>query len=156
MYYCFDCVRKLLKTTDQICIAHFGNIDNIMSATVEELLQIDDVGEKMAESIVHYFNESETRELIEKMKAAGVNMVAEKQNIGDKLSGKTFVLTGTLPTLKRADAQKIIEENGGKVSGSVSKKTDFVVAGEEAGSKLDKAQSLGVAVISEEDLLSII
>ena len=83
-------------------------------------------------------------------------MVAEKQNIGDKLSGKTFVLTGTLPTLKRADAQKIIEENGGKVSGSVSKKTDFVVAGEEAGSKLDKAQSLGVAVISEEDLLSMI
>ncbi len=136
--------------------AHFGNIDNIMSATVEELLQIDDVGEKMAESIVHYFNEPETRELIEKMKAAGVNMVAEKQNIGDKLSGKTFVLTGTLPSLKRTDAQKIIEENGGKVSGSVSKKTDFVVAGEEAGSKLEKAQSLGVAVISEEDLLGMI
>lgn len=135
---------------------HFGDIDGVMRATVEELSQIDDVGEKMAESVVHYFSEAETIELIERMKAAGVNMVAEKTSEGEIFAGKTFVLTGTLPTLKRSEAQKLIEDNGGKVSGSVSKKTDFVVAGEEAGSKLDKALSLGVAVISEEDLLGML
>ncbi|MDO4744540.1 MAG: NAD-dependent DNA ligase LigA, partial [Clostridia bacterium] len=136
--------------------SRFENIDNIMSATVEQVAEIDDVGEKMAESLVHYFCQPETITLIEKMKAAGVNMVAEKQKIGGVLAGKTFVLTGTLPSLKRSEAQKIIEDNGGKVSGSVSKKTDFVVAGTDAGSKLDKAQSLGVAVISEAELLNMI
>lgn len=136
--------------------SYFGNIDNIMSTTVEEVSQIDDVGEKMAESLVHYFHEPETIELIEKMKAAGVNMVAEQKAVGDALSGKTFVLTGTLPTLKRSEAQKIIEDNGGKVSSSVSKKTDFVVAGEEAGSKLEKAESLGVKIITEEELLQMV
>ncbi len=136
--------------------SRFENIDKIMAATVEQVAEIDDIGGKMAESLVHYFAQEETQELIEKMKAAGVNMTAEKTVVGGVLSGKTFVLTGTLPTLKRSDAQKIIEGNGGKVSGSVSKKTDFVVAGEEAGSKLDKAQSLGVAVITEEELLKMI
>lgn len=135
---------------------HFGSIDGVMGATVEELSQIDDIGGKMAESVVRYFNEPETITLIERMKAAGVNMRAEEKSEGGVLDGKTFVLTGTLPTLKRSEAQKIIEDNGGKVSGGVSKKTDFVVAGEEAGSKLDKAISLGVAVISEEDLLKMI
>ena len=136
--------------------SHFENIDNIMTATVEQVAEIDDIGGKMAERIVHYFDEPETIELIEKMKAAGVNMTAEKTIVGGVFEDKTFVLTGTLPTLKRSEAQKIIEDNGGKVSGSVSKKTDFVVAGEEAGSKLDKALSLGVAVISEEDLLGML
>ncbi len=136
--------------------SHFGDMDNIMSASVEELSAIDDVGDKMAESLVHYFSEPETRELIERMKSAGVNMIAEERPTGGNLEGKTFVLTGTLPTLKRSDAQKMIEDNGGKVSGSVSKKTDFVVAGEEAGSKLDKANALGVAVITEEELLNMI
>ncbi len=136
--------------------AHFKNIDNIMAASVEEVSQIEDVGEKMAESLVHYFRQPETKELIKRMKDAGVNMIAEEKEVGDKLGGKTFVLTGTLPTLKRSEAQKIIEDNGGKVSGSVSKKTDFVVAGEEAGSKLEKANALGVAVITEEELLNMI
>ncbi len=135
---------------------HFGNIDGVMNASVEELSQIDDIGDKMAESVVRYFAEPETIELIERMKAAGVNMIAEIRAEGGIFAGKTFVLTGTLPTLKRSEAQKIIEDNGGKVSGSVSKKTDYVVAGEEAGSKLDKALSLGVSVISEEDLLKMI
>ncbi len=134
---------------------HFGDIDSIMSATVEEVSQIDDVGEKMAESLVHFFSEPETIELIEKMKAAGVNMIAEQKTVGSSLDGKTFVLTGTLPTLKRAEAQKIIEDNGGKVTSSVSKKTDFVVAGEEAGSKLDKAESLGLKIITEAELLEM-
>ncbi len=136
--------------------AHFKNIDNIMSASVEDVSQIEDVGEKMAESLVHYFSQPETKVLIQRMKDAGVNMQAEETAVGDKLQGKTFVLTGTLPTLKRSEAQKIIEDNGGKVSGSVSKKTDFVVAGEEAGSKLEKANALGVAVITEEELLAMI
>ncbi len=135
---------------------HFENIDNIMNATVDEVASIPDIGTKMAESLVHYFSEPQTKELIEKMKAAGVNMTAEKQTVGGTLSGKTFVITGTLPTLKRSEAQAVIENNGGKVSSSVSKKTDFVVAGEEAGSKLDKAQSLGVAVITEAELLEMI
>ncbi len=135
---------------------HFGNIDSIMSATIEDVLKIDDIGEKMAESLVHYFGEPETIELIERMKAAGVNMTAEESTEGGSLEGKTFVLTGTLPTLKRSEAQELIEKNGGKVSGSVSKKTDFVVAGEEAGSKLQKAESLGVKVISEAELLEMI
>ncbi len=135
---------------------HFGDMDSIMKATVEEILAIPDIGEKMAESMLHYFSQAETRDSIEKMKNAGVNMTAEKAVEGGKLEGKTFVLTGTFPTLKRTDAQKLIEDNGGKVSSSVSKKTDFVVAGEEAGSKLDKAQSLGIAVITEEELLKMI
>ncbi len=136
--------------------AHFENIDNIMSASVEDVLQIADVGEKMAESLVHYFGEPETKELIEKMKAAGVNMVAEKTIADGSLEGITFVLTGTLPTLKRAEVQKMIEDNGGKVSGSVSKKTDFVIAGAEAGSKLEKAESLGIRIISEEEFLKML
>ncbi len=136
--------------------AHFGNIDNIMKATVDEVSQIDDIGDKMAESLVHYFREPETIELIERMKVKGVNMVAEQKNEGGVLEGKIFVLTGTLPTLKRSEAQKIIEDNGGKVSSSVSKKTDFVVAGEEAGSKLAKAESLGVKIVTEEEFLKLI
>lgn len=136
--------------------AHFGNIENIINAKIDEVLLIDDVGEKMAESLVHYFAEPQTRELIERMKNAGVNMTAEEKVSGGIFEGKTFVLTGTLPTLKRPEAQKIIEDNGGKVSGSVSKKTDFVVAGEEAGSKLTKAESLGIKIITEEELLGMI
>ena len=135
---------------------HFENIDAVMSATVEEVSAIDDVGDKMAESLVHYFSEPETKELIERMKSAGVNMIAEVRPTGGSFEGKTFVLTGTLPTLKRSEAQKMIEDNGGKVSGSVSKKTDYVVAGEEAGSKLDKANALGIAIITEEELLKMI
>lgn len=149
-------IRLIGARSAKAIAAHFKNINNIMNATADEISEINDIGEKMAESLVHYFSEPETVTLIEKMKAAGVNMIAEEKEIGSSLEGKTFVLTGTLPTLKRSDAQKIIEDNGGKVSGSVSKKTDFVVAGEEAGSKLDKAQSLGVAVITEEELLNMI
>ena len=135
---------------------HFGSMERIMNATAEEFAEIDDIGAKMAESAVHYFGEPESRCLIERMRAAGVRMTAEERAVGGVLTGKSFVLTGTLPTLKRAEAQKIIEDNGGKVSSGVSKKTDFVVAGEEAGSKLDKAVSLGVAVISEQELLDMV
>ena len=136
--------------------SEFGNIDKIIAATQEEISAISDVGEKMAKSIVDYFSQPENIVLIERMKAAGVNMTAQSLNESGVLLGKTFVLTGTLPTLKRSEAQELIEKNGGKVSSSVSKKTDFVVAGDEAGSKLDKALSLGVKVLSEEELLKMI
>ncbi len=136
--------------------AHFKNIDSIMDASLEEISSIPDIGEKMAESLVNYFTRRETIELIERMKRAGVNMTAEEKTTGDRLMGKVFVLTGTLPTLKRSEAQALIEENGGKVSSSVSKNTDFVLAGEEAGSKLEKAQSLGIAIISEDELLKML
>lgn len=135
---------------------HFGNMDRIMEASVEEVSAIDDVGEKMAESLVHYFSEPETQELVRRMKEKNVNMVAEEKIVGGVLEGKTFVLTGTLPTLKRSEAQKLIEDNGGKTSSSVSKKTDYVLAGDEAGSKLDKAHALGVEVITENEFLDMI
>lgn len=149
-------VRLIGSKSAKSIAAHFKNIDNIMNAAVEEVSSINDVGEKMAESLVHYFAEPKTKELIERMKAAGVNMIAEGKKTGGNLEGKTFVITGTLPSLKRLEAQKIIEDNGGKISGSVSKNTDFVVAGEAAGSKLDKAKAIGIAVITEEELLNML
>ena len=135
---------------------HFKNMDNIMNAPMDEIAQIEDFGLIMAKSVRNYFNENSNRELIERLKEYGLKMEFESDAVSDIFAGKTFVLTGTLPTLKRRDAQKIIEENGGKVSGSVSKKTDYVVAGEEAGSKLKKANELGIPVISEEVFLDMI
>ncbi len=135
---------------------HFKNMDSIMNAETNEIAQIEDFGMIMAKSVRDYFDENSNRELVERLKEYGLSMEYESDAVSEIFAGKTFVLTGTLPTLKRSDAQKIIEDNGGKVSGSVSKKTDYVVAGEEAGSKLKKAQELGVLVISEEELLNMI
>lgn len=134
----------------------FKNMENIISASTEDIAEIEDFGMIMAKSVSDYFAENSNLEMIERLKNYGVNMEYESDTKSAIFEGKTFVLTGTLPTMKRSEAQKLIEENGGKVSGSVSKKTDFVVAGEEAGSKLDKAQSLGVAVITEEELLAML
>lgn len=149
-------VRLIGSRAAQLLANRFGTMDALMNATKEELSAVPDIGEKMAESLIHYFGEEKSQDLIARLKDAGVKMDYESKQTGDVFAGKTFVLTGTLPTLKRSEAQAIIEENGGKCSGSVSKKTDFVVAGEEAGSKLDKANALGVPVISEEDLLKMI
>ena len=135
---------------------HFKNMDNIINAPTDEITQIEDYGMIMAKSVRDYFDENSNRELVERLKEYGLKMEFESDAVSDIFAGKTFVLTGTLPTLKRSDAQKIIEDNGGKVSGSVSKKTDYVVAGEEAGSKLKKATELGISVISEEELLGMI
>lgn len=134
----------------------FKNMDNIILATVEEIAEIEDFGMIMAKSVRAYFDEESNKELISRLKKSGLKMEYESEAVSEIFAGKTFVLTGTLPTLKRNDAQKIIEENGGKVSGSVSKKTDFVVAGEEAGSKLKKAQDLGIKIISEEEFLLMV
>lgn len=134
----------------------FKTMDNLLNATIEELSTIDDVGEKMAQSIVEFLAEDENREVIEKLKNAGVNMECEESAVVDNIfEGKTFVLTGTL-SIGRNEAKGIIEAHGGKVSGSVSKKTDFVLAGESAGSKLDKANELGIKVITEEEFNEMI
>ena len=135
----------------------FTTMDEIMVATEEQLASIDDVGSVMAKSLKSFFENEHNRFEIQRLKNAGVNMVKFKtENSSDVLLGKVFVLTGTLPTLTRSKAKELIEANMGKVSSSVSKKTDFVLAGEEAGSKLAKAQELGVTVITEEEFLNMI
>ena len=126
-----------------------------MSASAEEIAEIDGFGEVMAESVVRELNEPHMISLIKRLKEYGVNTAFEKLQIDNRFEGMTFVLTGTLPTLKRNDAKALIEKYGGKASGSVSKKTSYVLAGEEAGSKLTKAQELGVKIITEEEFLKM-
>ena len=134
----------------------FETMEQLMSATVEEISSIEGFGVVMAKNVEAFFRQEANIQQIERLKACGLNMNCLMEKAGDKLAGKTFVLTGTLPTLKRSEAQAMIEKQGGKVSGSVSKKTTYVVAGEEAGSKLTKAQELGVAILSEADLLELL
>ena len=149
-------IRFVGERTAQLLAAHFGDIDALEGATAEELEAVNEVGPKVAEAIVEFFSMEKNRELVCALKAAGVVMTAEKKIVGTALEGLTFVLTGTLPTLTRDEAKEKIERAGGKVTGSVSKKTSYVVAGEEAGSKLEKAQQLGVAVVDEAGLLAML
>lgn len=145
-----------LKAAKLMC-EHFLSIDKILEAKEDDYLSIEGFGSVMAQSAAQYFSMPETKELIIDLKSSGVQMPdVEKKAEGGIFVGKTFVLTGTLPTMTRSEASKLIEENGGKTSSSVSKKTNYVLAGEDAGSKLTKAQSLGVTVISEDDLLNMI
>ena len=128
-----------------------------MIASFEELSNIEDIGPIMAKSIVDFFEEKQTKDLIEKLKQAGVNTERlEKEEQNQKFEGLTFVLTGSLEKYTRQEATELIEKFGGKVSGSVSKKTDYLLAGEDAGSKLTKAQSLGIKIISEEEFEKMI
>ena len=149
-------IRNIGQASAKLLCAKFGGLDSIMSATAEEISGIDGFGEVMAQSVYNAFHEEHMIALIQRLKECGVNTEYEKVQQDDRFAGKTFVLTGTLPTLKRNDAKELIEKFGGKVSGSVSKKTDFVLAGEEAGSKLTKAQELGVKIISEEEFMEMI
>ena len=135
---------------------HFRTMDNIINASVEDILKIEGFGQIMAESVVEYFSKESAKELIDRLRNFGVNLNSTTEINDDRFAGMSFVLTGTLPTLKRNEASKIIESFGGKTSSSVSKKTTFVLAGEEAGSKLDKANSLGVTIISEEEFMGMI
>ena len=135
----------------------FKNIDNLKNATLQELIEIDDMGEIMAQSVYEFFSQEQAEDLIEKLKSAGVNMEIEEDSSSDlRFEGKVFVLTGALEKYSRKDAEEIIEKFGGKTSSSVSKKTDYVLAGEDSGSKLVKAQALGVTVISEQDFDNMI
>lgn len=142
-------IRHIGSKAGKLLADHFKDIDAIMHASVDDILQIDGFGKIMAESTVEFFASESTKELIEKLKEAGVNMKSTAVLNDTRFEGMTFVLTGTLPTLKRNDASKIIESFGGKTSSSVSKKTTYVLAGDEAGSKLDKANKLGITVIDE-------
>ncbi len=145
-----------LKAAKLLC-ENYLTVDDIINAKAEDFARIDGFGSIMAESVENYFALESTRELIAQLKELGLEMKPSPQKqSGGKLEGKTFVLTGTLPTMKRSEAAKLIEAHGGKTSSSVSKKTAYVVAGEEAGSKLTKAQTLGIPVLSEEELLQMI
>jgi DNA ligase (NAD+) len=152
-------IRQVGETTAKDLARHFGKLDLIMDATVEQLLEVPDVGPIVAGSIHTFFRQAHNREVVERLKAVGVGW-EEREGAGDlspkPLAGKTFVLTGTFPTLSRDEAKDLIEAAGGKVSGSVSKKTTFVIAGAEAGSKLDKARELGITVLDEEGLKSLL
>lgn len=149
-------IRHIGAKAGKLLADYFKDIDLIMNASVDDILQIDGFGKVMAESVVEFFSSDSTKELIAKLKESGLNMKSTNVVEDTRFSGMTFVLTGTLPTLKRAEASKIIESFGGKTSSSVSKKTTYVLAGEEAGSKLDKANKLGVQVISEEEFKEMI
>ncbi|KPF48249.1 aromatic ring-opening dioxygenase LigA [beta proteobacterium AAP121] len=147
-------IRQVGETTAKDLARHFGGIDRLMAASVEELLQVKDVGPIVAQSIRTFFDQPHNVEVVEQLRAAGIHWPEQEAALGPQpLAGKTLVLTGTLPTLSRDAAQAMIEAAGGKVSGSVSKKTSYVVAGAEAGSKLDKARELGVPVLDEAGLL---
>jgi DNA ligase (NAD+) len=149
-------IRFVGERTAQLLANHFGAIDALMNAPGEELEAVNEVGPRVAQAIVEFFAETKNRELVARLRDLGLTMKGEKKVVGTVLAGLTFVLTGTLPTLTREDAKARIEAAGGKVSGSVSKKTSYVVAGEEAGSKLDKAEQLGVAVVDERGLLEML
>ena len=145
-----------LKAAKLLC-EHFLTVNDLMNAKAEDFESIDGFGSVMAQSLENYFSLESTKQLIAELKDLGLKMKPSEQKIsGGVFEGKTFVLTGTLPTMTRSEASKIIEQNGGKTSSSVSKKTSYVLAGEEAGSKLTKAQKLGIEVISEEQFLSMI
>ncbi|HHW48050.1 MAG TPA: NAD-dependent DNA ligase LigA, partial [Clostridiaceae bacterium] len=151
-------IRHIGLRAAQLLSENFESIDELAKASVEDIMKINEFGEKMAKSVVTFFRQEQTHDTVEKLRRAGVNLQSTgKKKIKDnRFEGLTFVLTGTLPTYTRAEATEIIESFGGKTSGSVSKKTSFVLAGEEAGSKLDKARQLGIRIIDEEEFKKMI
>lgn len=145
------------KTAAKSLMEHFGSIHAVADASMEQLVEVNDIGEISAKAIYQYFHDVKSKELLERMQKHGVNMVRlQATGSDDVLANHTFVITGTLPTMGRKEAEELIELHGGKVSSSVSKKTNYLLAGENAGSKLDKANALGVTVLTEEELLQMI
>jgi DNA ligase (NAD+) len=149
-------IRFVGERTAELLAEEFGSMDAVMAASKEELERVEEVGPRISEAILEFFAREKNRELVEHLRAAGVDMTAEKKQRSTQLAGLTFVLTGTLPNLTRDEAKARIEAAGGKTAGSVSKKTSYVVAGEEAGSKLDKAHELKVPVLDEAGLLKML
>ncbi len=151
-------IRHVGEATAKDLARHFGGLDAILDAPLEQLLEVPDVGPVVAQSIRTFFDQPHNREVVEQLRACGVHWseAAPDRDAPKPLAGKTLVLTGTLPTLSREEAKARIEAAGGKVAGSVSKKTDYVIAGAEAGSKLTKAQELGVTVLDEAELLKLL
>jgi len=148
-------IRMVGARTAEFLAEHFGSMDALMEASEDELKEVNEVGPRIAVSIREFFEEAANRKLVERLRKYLI-FKGEKKQRGTALAGKTFVLTGTLPTYSRDEAKRMIEDAGGKVSGSVSKKTDYVVAGADAGSKLDKARGLGVAIIDEAEMLKLV
>ena len=149
-------IRQVGQKAAKVLAARFGTLDRLSQATVEELSAVDDIGEITARSLAEWLHSDQAEHLIASLKGAGVNTASQAQPVDDRLAGKTFVLTGTLEHFSRAEAGARIEALGGKVSSSVSRKTSYVVAGEEAGSKLDKANALGITVLSEAEFLQML
>jgi DNA ligase (NAD+) len=149
-------IRFVGERTAQFLAEHFGSMEELERASVEELQDVNEVGPRIGESIVEFFSVAANRKLVERLRDAKLNLTGEKKQRGTKLAGKTFVLTGTLTKYTRDEAKKMIEDAGGKVTGSVSKKTDYVVSGSDAGSKLDKAKELGVVVIDENEMEKLV
>ena len=150
-------ISNVGKSAAKSLMKKFKSIDNLMKASYAQLIEVNDIGDISAMAIINYFKNPDNQAVVQRLKEYGVNMnIIEAQDGDERFDGKTFVVTGTLPTLSRKVASELIEKHGGKVSGSVSKKTDYLLAGENAGSKLTKAQNLGINVISEETLLEMV
>jgi DNA ligase (NAD+) len=149
-------IRFVGERTAELLAQEFGSIDALMSASAEELEHVEEVGPRISQAILEFFADKENCNLVKRLEDAGVDMTAEKKERSTQLAGLTFVLTGTLPKMTRDEAKERIESAGGKTAGSVSKKTSYVVAGDEAGSKLDKARELKIPVIDEEGLLALL
>jgi len=150
-------IRFVGKTVAKDLAEAFKTLENLQSATEEELLAVDSIGPRIAESVIEFFSNEINLKILEKLQSAGLQFeIEEKELASNILDGKKIVLTGTLPTLSRNEAKELIEKNGGKTASSVSKNTDYVLAGESAGSKLTKAQDLGVEILDEEQFLSMI
>ena len=149
-------IRHVGETTAKDLANHYRNMHALMDASMEDLLTVNDVGPVVAGSIVNFMQEAHNREVIEQLLASGLQLSVEEKKMSAAVSGKTFVLTGTFPTLTRDEAKDLLEKAGAKVAGSVSKKTDYVVAGSDAGSKLTKAEELGIPVIDEDMMLGLL
>ena len=150
-------ISNVGKSAAKSLMKKFKSIDNLMKASYAQLIEVNDIGDISAMAIINYFKNPDNQAVVQRLKEYGVNMnIIEAQDGDERFDGKTFVVTGTLPTLSRKAASELIEKHGGKVSGSVSKKTDYLLAGENAGSKLTKAQNLGINVIREETLLEMV
>ena len=149
-------IRFVGERTAELLAQEFGSIEALMEASAEELERVEEVGPRISQAILEFFGDKENRHLVKRLEDAGVDMTAEKKQRSTQLAGLTFVLTGTLPKMTRDEAKERIETAGGKTAGSLSKKTSYVVAGEEAGSKLEKARELKVPVIDEEELLAML
>lgn len=149
-------IRHIGQKAAALLAERFGNMDALLSASREDILTIDGFGEVMADAVLQFFSLPQSRELLEKLQKAGLNMRSLKEVKDMRFAGLTFVLTGTLPTMTRSEASAIIESFGGKTASSVSKKTSYVLAGEDAGSKLRKATELGIPILSEDDLLKMV
>ena len=149
-------IRHIGEKAAKVLAEHYGTMEALMAADAEDLARIDGVGAVLADSVVSYFANDENRRSIDKLREAGVNMTCLTERKDDRFAGMTFVLTGTLPTMGRSEASALIEQYGGKTSGSVSKKTSVVLAGEDAGGKLTKAQALGIRIINEQEFLEML